>query len=339
MAKLVAIFCGHGISSSGSWDSGCVYKGYQEAKLVMPIVKSAAYYLKKSGVNVITDYKSNNINMNAQVAKANAKGADVFVSVHLDYDKAPKGTMPLYYSESGKKLAQCMNKSVQYYSSLGTRGVTRRTDLYELKGTDMPACIFEAGSIKADLHTILYEYDFIGFGIAKGICRFLGVTFKGPQYSILRGARAMEPLVKKNLTYSGKATNVTYQTALKGNKKVNCALYVSWILQKAKILSSKQRIWLGNAVHGSGTATMKKKFNISHPNKLPKNIKFHVADVVGYQWGSSKKNLVHTMIVLRMDGGRPVFATCGGSDLKAKDLSRKRTYYEKKAVKTLCRYK
>jgi hypothetical protein len=66
---------------------------------------------------------------------------------------------------------------------------------------------------------------------------------------------------------------------------------------------------------------------------------FHVADVIGFQWGSSKANKVHTMIVLRYDNGRPVYATCGGSDLKAKDLSRKRATYDRMKVRTLCRIK
>lgn len=339
MSKTVAIFAGHGISQDGSWDSGCTYKGEQEAKLVMPIVRSAVHYLKQCGIKCISDYSDNKINMVKQVAKANANHADVFVSVHLDYSKAPAGTLPLYYSASGRKLAASMNKSVRYYSSLKTRGLCKRSDLYELKSTNMAAVIFEVGSIKADLKTIKHEYDFIGFGIAKGICRYLGVTFKPVEYKVLKSARRLEPLVKKNLHYNGKATNVTYGKAVKGNKQVNCALYVSWILQRAGVLNYHSRIWLGNTVHGSGASTIRKKYHVWHPNKKPANTNLHVADLVGYQWGSSKANKVHTMIILRYDNGRPVWATCGGSDLKAKDLSRKRTAYEKRKIKTMCRIK
>ena len=339
MAKTVALFCGHGISTDGSWDSGCVYNGYQEAKLVMPIVKSATYYLRKSGVKVITDYAKNDINMIKQVEKANSKNADAFVSVHLDYYKADPGVYPLYLSSGGQKLGSKMSKSIRYYSSIKNRGLAKRPDLYELSATNMPACVLEVGCIKKDLRSVVYEYDFIGFGIAKGICEFLGVKFKPLQYEILKQAARLEGPVKRNLRYSGKATNITFTKALKGNKLVNCALYVSWILQRARALPFNKRIWLGNTVHGSGTNVIKKKCTILHPKKLPRKCKFHVADLVGYQWGSSKRNLVHTMIILRFDNHRPVFATCGGSDLKAKDLSRKRATYEKKPVKTICRWK
>lgn len=339
MSKTVAIFAGHGKSQDGSWDSGCVYKGYQEAKLVMPIVRSAAYYLRKSGVNVITDYEKNSINMIAQVKKANTLKADVFVSVHLDYDKAPAGTMPLYLSTSGRNLAASMNKSVMYYSSLKTRGLAKRTDLYELKATDMPAVVFEAGGIKADLAIIKREYDFIGFGIAKGICRYLGVEFKPIQYQILKAARTMEPKVVGKMTYNGKATYSTYSASLKGKKQVNCALYVSWILQRAGVLVPKTRIWGGDDLHGNGSNQIRNKCTVSHPKKWPKHTDIHVADILCYQWGSSKENKVHTMLALRYDGGRLVYATCGGSDLKAKDLSRKRTVYDRRKIKTLCRHK
>lgn len=339
MSKTVALFAGHGISQDGSWDSGATWNGHQEAKMVQLVARSAAYYLKKSGIKVITDYEKNDINMVAQVRKANAAHADLFVSVHMDWEKAPAGTIPLYTSAAGRKLAASMNKSVMYYSSLKTRGLARRTDLYELNATNMVACIFEVGSIKADYYTVKREYDFIGFGMAKGICRYLGVTFKCPQLTVLKRARGLEPAVVKNLHYNGKATNITYGTALKGNKQVNCALYVSWILQRAGILNFHSRIWLGDAVHGSGKGQLEKACKITHPKKLPKDIVLHVADIVGYQWGSSKANKVHTMIVLRYDNGRPVFATCGGSDLKAKDLSRKRATYERKPIKTLCRIK
>lgn len=339
MSKIVAIYAGHGVSQDGSWDSGCTYKGYQEAKLVMPIVRSAVYYLKQCGVKCLTDYHENRINMVKQVAEANKGGAAVFVSVHLDYSAAPSGTMPLYISEEGRKLAASMNKSVKYYSSLGTRGLSKRVDLYELKATDMPACIFEAGGIKADLTTIKHEYDFIGFGIAKGICRYLGIPFTPIQYKILQKARVMEKKVVGKMRYNGKSTYNTYGASLKGNKTINCALYVSWILQRAGILNTHSRIWFGNEAHGSGVGALKRSGTISHPNRWPKHTDLHVGDVVGYQWGSSKANKVHTMIVLRYNNGRPVFATCGGSDLKAKDLSRKRLMYERKKIKTLWRAK
>ena len=59
-----------------------------------------------------------------------------------------------------------------------SRGVQKRTDLWELNGTDMTACILETGSIKGDLATLKGKPDTYGKAIAKGICAYLGVAFK-----------------------------------------------------------------------------------------------------------------------------------------------------------------
>lgn len=181
--KKVGIYCGHGKSQDGSWDAGCIYtkngKKYTEAELMLPITEACVAYLRGSGVKVYDDVPKNNRNMVKQVAKSNENKVACHVSFHCDYSKAPKGTIPLYYSAAGKKLAKLMNTYVCSKSGLTTRGLCKRTDLYELKASDCPAVIFEVGSIRYDLNTMLKKYDAIGKGAAKGICKWLGVKFTG----------------------------------------------------------------------------------------------------------------------------------------------------------------
>lgn len=179
MSKTIAIQCGHGVSIDGSWDSGCVYKGHSEAALMLKITKAAVKYLRKSGVSVISDADhGNNKNMIADVRWANNVGCKLYVSIHCDYSGAPKGVMPLYVSGSGKKLGKCLEKSIKKDLKMRSRGVQKRTDLWELNGTDMTACILETGSIKGDLATLKGKPDAYGKAIAKGICAYLGVAFK-----------------------------------------------------------------------------------------------------------------------------------------------------------------
>lgn len=179
MSKTIAIQCGHGVSIDGSWDSGCVYKGHSEAALMLKITKAAVKYLRKSGVSVISDADhGNNKNMIADVRWANNVGCKLYVSIHCDYSGAPKGVMPLYVSGSGKKLGKCLEKSIKKDLKMRSRGVQKRTDLWELNGTDMTACILETGSIKGDLATLKGKPDTYGKAIAKGICAYLGVAFK-----------------------------------------------------------------------------------------------------------------------------------------------------------------
>lgn len=180
MSKLVALNCGHGTMANGKWDPGCAYGKHTEAGLMLPIAQAAVKYLRGSGVKVQTDaFSGNNRNMVADVQLANRAGADIYVSVHCDYMKAPSGTMPLYKSAEGKKLAEKMNKYVKSYAGIKTRGLARRTDLYELNATNGVACIFECGSIKADLPEFQKDADAFGKGIARGICAYLGVKFTG----------------------------------------------------------------------------------------------------------------------------------------------------------------
>lgn len=178
MTKKVGIYVGHGTSTDGTFDTGTTYGGHTEADYMLPIVQSAVKYLEISGVTVYTDAnKKNNINMIKQVELSNSKGVDVHVAVHCDYFKAPTGTMPLYLSAEGKKLADDMNKYVMTDMKMVTRGVTKRADLYELNASNAVACIFECGSIDDDYSKFL-DYDKYGKAIAKGICAYLGVTFK-----------------------------------------------------------------------------------------------------------------------------------------------------------------
>ena len=174
----IAVMCGHGKSTDGTWDCGTSYGGNNEAALMLPITKAAVKYLRASGVTVISDADTNNNkNMIADVSWANKENVSIYVSIHCDWYKAPTGTMPLYVSTKGKALATAINKAVMSGMGMKTRGVTKRTDLYELNYTDAPACIFETGSIKADISK-LKESDKYGKCIAQGICNYLGVAFK-----------------------------------------------------------------------------------------------------------------------------------------------------------------
>lgn len=183
MAYDLAVFCGHGRSTDGSWDPGTVYKGWTEAGRMLVVTQSCVTHLRNSGLKVLTDaFDNNNINMVKQVAKANANKVKIFASLHMDWYKAPTGTLPLYYpgSTEGKKLAKSLNDAVMAEIGIKTRGLDARSDLYELRKTNMPAVIFECGSIKADIKYFdtSKECEAYGKALAKGFCKYLGVKFK-----------------------------------------------------------------------------------------------------------------------------------------------------------------
>ena len=161
---------GHGISQDGSWDSGCVDGNYTEAELMLAIGKVAAAKLRALGFTVNTDADTeNNKNIAACVAESNNWGADVYVSLHCDYNQAPSGTLPIVYpgSTAGIRLANCLIASAKARLGLGTRGIIQRDD-WEVSDTSCPACIFETGSIRADI-ALLTNAEAFGEVVAQGI--------------------------------------------------------------------------------------------------------------------------------------------------------------------------
>lgn len=223
----IALMCGHGKSTDGSWDCGTAYGGNNEAALMLPITKAAVKYLRASGVTVISDADTNNNkNMIADVSWANKEGVSIYVSLHCDWYKAPTGTLPLYVSAKGKTLATTINNAVMSGMGMKTRGVARRTDLYELNYTNMPACIFETGSIKADINK-LKDSDKYGKCIAKGICNYLGVAFKDSAPTPAPQPAPQTPLYRVRKSWSDSKSQIGAYKVLENAKKA-CDKYAGY---------------------------------------------------------------------------------------------------------------
>lgn len=176
----VYIACGHGVSDNGSWDPGCVYGSNTEADLMLPITRAFVRFARYNGITVYTDSKTDHHqNMNACIREANRIGVDVYISLHCDYSGAPTGTYPYYYTSSkkGKKLADRLNQSVMTMMNLKTRGLHTSSSLGELTNTNATACIFETGSIKADLKLFQQNPKRYGLALTRGLCDYFGMDF------------------------------------------------------------------------------------------------------------------------------------------------------------------
>ena len=166
----VYLAVGHGISSNGAWDCGCVDGNFTEADLMLAIGKVAVAHLRNMGFTVLSDADTNNDkNIAACVAEANSWGADVYVSIHCDYNLAPSGLLPIIYpgSTDGMNLANSLIAAVNAANGLGVRGIIQRDD-WEVSDTNMTACIFETGSIRYDIGKLL-DAETYGKAVARGI--------------------------------------------------------------------------------------------------------------------------------------------------------------------------
>ena len=183
---------------------------------MLPITKAAVKYLRSRGVTVISDADTNNNkNMIADVKWANKEKVSIYVSLHCDWYKAPSGTLPLYVSAKGKALATAINKAVMSGMNMKTRGVTKRSDLYELNYTDAYATIFECGSIKNDIAK-MKQSDKYGKCIAIGICNYLGVKWEEPQPT------PKAPLYRVRKSWADEKSQVGAYKSLE-NAKTECA--------------------------------------------------------------------------------------------------------------------
>lgn len=143
-------------------------------------VKNAVIkYLKEIGLSVldVTPPVNANLNINTDLAygvnKANEWGADIFISIHFNkaYDSynGALGSEVCVYSEN--EIAQ---RIVNALEGLGfkNRGQKIRTELYELRHTNMKAMIVETCFIEATEDVALYKKlgpDLIGKTIAEAI--------------------------------------------------------------------------------------------------------------------------------------------------------------------------
>lgn len=245
---ILALMVGHGLQLNNVWDTGCTYGKYNEAALMLRIVRYATQILRRCGVRVITDAdQKNNRNMKASVAWADKVGARRYISVHCDYKLASAGVAPLYRDKTEKEMAATIAKVVAKRMGMKYKGVFRRTNLYELNAPKCPSTIFECGAIKADLK-YLKAYKKYGRALALGILKYIDVPYIS--------AKAKKIADKaKELSYKGSPDEARYPSG-KPTKEYKEALNKaypnrkSW--RKACRLGASCDVGAGTIIRASG---------------------------------------------------------------------------------------
>lgn len=172
----IAVRGGHNFKSIGA--VGLIDETTEDRKVKDSVIK----YLQQLGHEVL-DVTPGNMGVNEDlsygVAKANAWGADLFISIH--FNKAYNsytgaiGTEAWVYSKSDNyNDEEYAQRIVDSIGALGfkNRGVKTSTDLYELKNTKMPSVIVEVCFVEATEDVALYNKlgsDLIGETIAEAI--------------------------------------------------------------------------------------------------------------------------------------------------------------------------
>jgi hypothetical protein len=189
MFNSIVISSGHGKYVRGA--SGML----DEVTEARRVVDHVADILITRGVDVVTFHDdtshSQNENLNTIVNAHNSEERDLDVSVHFNaYVETPKamGTECLYVSQGGlaSKVADAIAKC-----GFINRGPKKRTDLFFLNNTDMPAILIETCFVdsEADAGTYKDNFENICEAIATALADMATIPELQPQPDIAVGLR------------------------------------------------------------------------------------------------------------------------------------------------------
>ncbi|HHX02429.1 MAG TPA: N-acetylmuramoyl-L-alanine amidase [Firmicutes bacterium] len=182
--RVIVVDPGH-----GGADPGTIGLGYStEAENVLAIAWELKGMLEEAGAKVIMTRKTNvnpaqgtsyanrtNGQLAARTAVANHNNAEIFVSIHNDWNGNSKisGTTSYYYHAHDWLLADSIQK--QLVGFLGSRNVgVKRGNFYVLRNTSMPAVLIEVGFLSNQREAQLLAQPWYRTAAAKGI--FYGIV-------------------------------------------------------------------------------------------------------------------------------------------------------------------
>ena len=178
MGKIICIDAGH-----GGKDPGAVGNGVIEKNVALKTALAVGELLKKQGFEVVYTRTSDVfVNLNERCRIANAKDADLFISVHVNSatNTSAKGTETLCYSKNG--FADVIQKSLVSALKTNDRGVKERKDLAVLNGTKMTAVLLELGFLSNADEAKMFKkesfYSNAANAVVKSVCSYFGVGVK-----------------------------------------------------------------------------------------------------------------------------------------------------------------
>ena len=162
----------------------------EEEDITLAVAKYLKVELERNKMSVKMSRTSDaNKTIDTRAAEANSWGADIVCSVHANSFKveSANGTEVLIYKKGGnaEKIANKVLSNLVSTLKTKNRGVKERSDLGILRKTNAPAILCELAFIsnKVDKEKIdeATEHKACAVAICKGICEYLGITYKGEE--------------------------------------------------------------------------------------------------------------------------------------------------------------
>lgn len=157
--------------------------GAMEREVNLDVVLRLQRLLARSGATILlTRQDAGYVSLDARVALANARQADVFISVHCNSTVSPTagGTETYYYAEPSAELAQALHAGMMSTLKLADRGVRGNGDFQVIRCTCMPAVLVELAFISNPKEeALLKSPEFrqrAAEGLATGLRRYATAT-------------------------------------------------------------------------------------------------------------------------------------------------------------------
>lgn len=175
----VYIDLGHGGNDSGALNKA---RNVLEKNVVLEVGKLVDSKLRKCGLEVkLSRTNDTTKSLQQRTNEANAWGADCLVSIHVnDADnRKAKGLETYCYKFKYRKLADYIQEEcvkAKLYNQ--NRGV-KEGNLHMVRESKMSAALIELFFInnEEDINKMLSKKEEFATAIAKGICKFLGVSY------------------------------------------------------------------------------------------------------------------------------------------------------------------
>ena len=140
----VYLAVGHGVEPNGVFDPGAIgTDGRQEHQEAFQVCTYALAAMRRSGLTVISETAqgaSHDPDYRGSAVRANQLQPRVAIEVHFDWSGGVYGFSGLYVSAQGQALAGHIGDAFKA-RGLPRAADVRRSDLFFLKRTDMPALI------------------------------------------------------------------------------------------------------------------------------------------------------------------------------------------------------
>ncbi|NNU89750.1 N-acetylmuramoyl-L-alanine amidase [Anoxybacillus sp. CHMUD] len=193
--KKIFLDKGHGGS-----DPGAVANGLKEKDLTHLIVEYAMDYLEANYTGFeqrVTRTGDQTLTLSQRADMANAWGADVFVSVHINAGKGTGFETYVYNGGVSSKTVALQNvlhgeilSAIRQFENITDRG-KKRANYAVLRETKMPAVLTENLFIDSNDAKLLKNEAFLkaaGEAHARGVAKFLGLPQKAkPQQKVSDG--------------------------------------------------------------------------------------------------------------------------------------------------------